>query len=403
MFEWKKHFNKKYTTIAIYTVITFLIIFLLVRFTDNITAVFFGIRNGIHFLGIVLKPVIAGFVIAYILHPVVGFFEKQFCKFPIYKGDKAGKARTPAVALTMILAAAFVTAILSIVVSTFARQIILADFDTLSETVKLYVRNLNSLYRNMNIRLNELNLASPTLESYIEEAGGVLASAIQGVAKNMIASATNVGSFLTNTIFAIIFCIYFLIDGEPLKNYWGRVLKVVVKPRGYQLFCIFVKEADRVFSGYIRGQLLDAVIVALMASVTLTLFGVRYAVLIGILSGIGNLIPYVGPMVGYGSTILVCMLNGDIDKMIIGIIVFFVIQTIDGNIINPKLLSSNISVHPMLVIIALIAGSAIGGFMGMLLAVPVAALAKELFDGMINSLDRKNQARESERAGGETV
>ncbi len=392
----KKYLNPKYTAIARYVIATFLIIFLLIRFTDNIASVFNSIMIGVRWLGIVLKPVVAGFALAYILQPVVSFLEKQFKKLPMYKGEKAVRARTPAVALTMILAAALVIAILSVIVSTLTRQIMLADIDSISETVKLYVRNLNSLYRVMNARLNELNLESPALESYIEEAGSFISSAIQSTAKNMITSAANIGSFFTNLIFAIIFCIYFLIDGDSLKKYWGRVLRALTGKKVYKGFCGLVENADHVFSGYIRGQLADALIVALMASVALTFAGVKYAILIGILSGIGNLIPYVGPIVGYGSTILVCLLNGDLKRMVIGIIVFFVIQTIDGNIINPKLLSASIEIHPMLVIIALISGSAIGGFMGMLLAVPVAALLKILFDDAIGEIAKRRHIEEND-------
>ena len=149
---------------------------------------------------------------------------------------------------------------------------------------------------------------------------------------------------------------------------------------------ILVNDADTVFSGYIRGQLIDALIMAVLVSVSLYLIGVKYAVIIGILSGIGNLIPYLGPVVAYGSTILVCLLSGDWKRLIVAIIVLFVIQTIDGNVINPRLLSSNVDVHPMLVIAALIIGGALGGVVGMLFAVPVAAFLKIQFDKIINRL-----------------
>jgi predicted PurR-regulated permease PerM len=94
----------------------------------------------------------------------------------------------------------------------------------------------------------------------------------------------------------------------------------------------------------------------------------------------------VGPFVAYISTISVCILNGDWKKLIIALIVLLVLQTIDGNVINPKLLSANISIHPMLVIASLIIGSAIGGIIGMLLAVPVGALIKIQFERGIDYL-----------------
>ena len=127
---------------------------------------------------------------------------------------------------------------------------------------------------------------------------------------------------------------------------------------------------------------------AILVSTSLYLIGIKYAVIIGILSGIGNLIPYLGPVVAYGSTILVSLLSGDWKRMIVALVVLFIIQTIDGNVINPKLLSSSIDVHPMLVIAALIIGGALGGFLGMLFAVPVAAFLKVQFDKIIWRLIR---------------
>ena len=113
------------------------------------------------------------------------------------------------------------------------------------------------------------------------------------------------------------------------------------------------------------------------------------ALLIALLVGIGNLIPYVGPIVGYLAVILVCLPTGAYHQLIIGVIGLFVIMIIDGNIINPKLLSNNIKIHPLLVVAALIGGGAVGGFVGMLVAVPVAALLKLYFDRFLNEKESK--------------
>ena len=91
------------------------------------------------------------------------------------------------------------------------------------------------------------------------------------------------------------------------------------------------------------------------------------------------MIPYFGPFIAYGGSIVVCLISGEFTKLIIALIALFVIQAIDGNIIGPKLLSHSIKIHPLLVIISLIFGSSIGGLFGMLLAVPIGALIKVIF------------------------
>lgn len=91
--------------------------------------------------------------------------------------------------------------------------------------------------------------------------------------------------------------------------------------------------------------------------------------MIGLVTGLGNLIPYFGPILGYGMVILACTLSQNMTALIVGMIILLLIQAIDGNILNPKLLSSAIHIHPLYVIACVIAGGAMGGFVGMLIAV----------------------------------
>ncbi|MDO5120112.1 MAG: AI-2E family transporter, partial [Coriobacteriales bacterium] len=134
------------------------------------------------------------------------------------------------------------------------------------------------------------------------------------------------------------------------------------------------------FSGYIRGQFVDAVLVGVMTSFVLTAIGVPYGPLVGLVTGIGNLIPYVGGPMGYATMALACVAEADSSRLLIGIVALSAIMVVDGNIINPRLLSHAVEVHPLVVFVAIIAGNAIGGLAGMLIAVPCAAFLKIQLD-----------------------
>ena len=141
---------------------------------------------------------------------------------------------------------------------------------------------------------------------------------------------------------------------------------------------------------------MDALLVGVMVSIAMLIARIPYALVIGILTGVGNLVPYVGPVVGFGSLIIVSLAEGSIAKLIIGAAILAAVMFIDGNVINPKMLSSNVEVHPVLVIIALLAGGNIGGVVGMLVAVPVAALLKLQFEKYIERRRKAVHEREHE-------
>jgi len=156
-----------------------------------------------------------------------------------------------------------------------------------------------------------------------------------------------------------------------------------------------VGDLDMVFSGYIRGQLTDALVMMILISVILSIIKVKFAIIIGVFAGVGNLIPYVGPIVAYISTTAVCLLNGDTKTWVVAMIALLLIQTIDGNVINPKLLSHSIKIHPLIVIVSIIFGSALGGFLGMLLAVPLGAYVKLI---IVRFIDRRLEAKENSKS-----
>ena len=186
---------------------------------------------------------------------------------------------------------------------------------------------------------------------------------------------------------------------NPLFNleFWGHTFtSEKTRAKLHQ----FAEDADRVFSGYIRGQAMDACLVGVLVSIALLIAGVPYAVVIGILTGIGNLVPYVGPVVGFGSLIIVCLAESSLSDLLIGAIILVAVMFIDGNVINPRMLSSNVEVHPVLVIVALLAGGRVGGVVGMLVAVPVAALLKLQFERYIDK--RKAALDQSAGQGGDT-
>ena len=128
---------------------------------------------------------------------------------------------------------------------------------------------------------------------------------------------------------------------------------------------------------------MDALLVFLMVSIAMLICRIPYAFAIGLMTALGNLIPFVGPVGGIIALLVICLSEGIMEKFIIGAVVLIILMSIDANVINPRLMSRSIAIHPLLVFAAMIAGGAVGGVVGMLVSAPIAALLKIEFDKFI--------------------
>ncbi len=341
--------DQKYLKIAVYAggaaILTFFIGYALWNCLPTLSKLFTLVCA-------VLRPMLIGFVLWYLLLPMVKRIERMF------KPEFRAK-RGAAVLITFVIIIAAILIFLIIVSKTFVSQI---NFESLVSVIQSTGTDLQQLIQQATVYLNQFNIKIPNLTSAVT---GVISSVASGA---------------TTFFFGVIFAIYFLIDADRLGSYWKNVAIKIFSKHTLLRFQELLRDLDTCFSGYIRGQVTDAILVGVVVSIVFSFMKMNYALVIGLLTGFGNLIPYVGPTIGYVSVILVNLIAGDIRMMVIGLIVLEVIMLIDGNIINPRLLAGTIKIHPLLVIASLIAGGAIGGILGMLLAVPTGAFLRMQFD-----------------------
>ena len=350
----EKYYNKEYSIKSYYVIRTALITFvlgLIIYYLAGKTG------NAVSFVSGVLKPLVLGLVFTYLLTPVVKKIETKLFS----KVNNQAAAKVASVVLTIIIVLMALSLILGIIAVTVTKSLSAFNPAELKEYLLALADQFSKFWSTIEKQLASMNIN-------LGNVGDMLGKIFNGVK-----------SGASTLLFAVIFAIYFLLD-EKIFKYWADVFKVFANEKTRDSLHQLSADANRVFSGYIRGQSIDAAIVGSLVSIALLIAGVPYAVVIGILTGLGNLVPYVGPVVGFGSLIIVCLAEGSVTHLIIGGVILAAVMFIDGNIINPRMLSSNVEVHPVLVIIALLAGGKIGGVVGMLVAVPVAALLKLQFE-----------------------
>jgi predicted PurR-regulated permease PerM len=383
--------NKKYTLIAAYVIVTCIIIYCLGLVANSAPLILKNIMGSFGWLMKVAKPILLGFVFAYLFDPVNDFFESRLKKIKI-RNRQLKSTRSLAVLTTITLVFIVLVAIISLLVYSVTDQLRLAKFDDIIVLANSLMKTFTDFRDSILIQLDKLDIQSSEVSQYVKDAATYILNYLKLAGGSFVSSLSNISSYITTFIFSFIIAIYFMIDGKMIIEYLKKVSRALISNKLNKRIERFLEDADSVFSGYIRGQLSDALVMMAVISLTLSVIGVKFGVIIGILAGIGNLIPYCGPFVAYFSTALVCLINGQYKELIIAVIALFIVQAIDGNVIAPKLLSHSIQIHPVLVIISLIFGNAIGGLLGMLLAVPVGALIKVLFVRYINHrLEKKEE------------
>lgn len=384
--------NHTYSVISFYVIVTFIAVFVLAKIGNNLDRIAMALGAGLHWLRIIFIPLALGFAIAYLFAPVVRFFRRRLEKLPWYR-KKNKSALGLSVAITFAAVAAAIALGMTFLISAFTHELTVASFDNITGFVKGISRSFNEVYGQLQRWLSQMNISSDTLASVTDSIASWAGGLASRAGRNLSNALTHLTGYLTSGLFAVIFAIYFSLDYEGLRRYWKKFVRALFPDRAVRAMRTAVRDADGVFSGYIRGQLLDALFMMVAVTIVLLLLNVKFAVIIGVLTGFGNLIPYVGPFVAYGGTAFVGIMSQDWKKLIISVIAVFILQTIDGNVVNPRLLSHAVKVHPMLVIIALIIGSKVGGLAGMILAVPVAALLKLWLDRWIGFMAREKEKR----------
>lgn len=389
--KWKDKVNKRYIRMAVFFAVLILIYKVIDQLADHAPEIITSIMAGLNWLLKVAKPIIFGFVMAYILKPLNDFFTDRYARVRFLKK----RSRLLGVFTVLLLIILVITAIASAIVYSVTHQLQFANLDETFKALTALTNSLTNFYESLLAKLNSLDIGSEQLTNSVGKISGAVIGFVQNLANGVLGSFSDIAGYVTTVMFGLIIGIYFMVDGQHMTGYFSEVADAVFTERANTRIRHFLNDVDEVFSGYIRGQLMDVAFMILATSTAMMLTGISLAPIIGLLTGLANLVPYLGPFVGYASIILISIVEGKYQVMIVSIIALLIIQTLDGNVIEAKFIGKSIKVHPLLVVIFLIFGNAIGGLWGMLLAVPVGAYFQKVFT---NYVEKRKNAKKLARA-----
>jgi len=342
----------------------------------NIFGTFFG------WLWKLVKPLLYGLILAYLMDPVARFYENK----PFKKMKNRKAARQLGVVLgiiTILIAFALLGAgIIPALIQSFTNIFnlmydALQNIDENSGAISAILpEDFGSFLKGISIDGSVMEKIS----SFVNNNKETLANTSETIG--------NIGSGFANFVIAFILAIYYMMDKDRLKGMARRGFILILKDKGYDRFHTYVRRADKILLRYIKCNLLEGVIVGVINAIFMLIGGIPYVLLISIIVGITNLAPTFGPIVGAAiGAILLVLIN---PWYALAFLIFTVVlQTLDGYIIKPKLFGETLGVSPLLILIMIIVGGRLCGVLGIVLAIPFAAIAQFLADDLWKN--RKSQ------------
>ena len=345
---------------------------------------------GIGYIWNVLSVFAVGGAMAFVFNvPMKAVEEKYLSRF-----KKLGGAKRPlAFLITLTLVLFIIYLVMFLVVPQLAAtlQVLVGEMQELYTKLPQIVESLA-----VKFKLTEETVKSLQIEwSQLSETA---IKAVQGVASGIIASSTGfitgVVSAITQFVLSLIFGIYLLFSKEKLGSACKKIIYAILKENKADNVLDILRLTNRTFSKFLSGQCLEAVILGAMFIVAMTIFRMPYALLVGVLIMVTALIPIVGAFIGcIVGAFLILMINPM--QALWFVVMFLVIQQIEGNVIYPKVVGSSVGLPPILVFAAVIIGGDLFGVVGMLVFIPLTSVCFTIAKSAIEiKLDKKNIAKE---------
>ena len=334
----------------------------------------------------VITPFLAGIFIAYLLYLPCKIFEQKFRKSKLKFIHK--KARVLGVVSVYIIAILVIALLIM-----FILPIIL-------DSVVDLINNIPGYYETAVDQLNHLPQDSFWNNDIINQ---IIESIKQLDLKQFlqfdkiisyVSGAISAVFSIVDVFIALIVSIYILVDRTSIMQFLRKLATAIFPQKTYNHLGKYFDDSNTIFFKFIASQFIDAVIVGILVSIALTIMGVRYSIVLGFFIGLFNMIPYFGAIIATALSAIITIITGGLSQAIWMLIVVIILQQIDANIINPKIVGKSLKINPLLVIFSVTVGGAFFGMLGMFLAVPVIAVVKILVEDYIeykiNSRNLKN-------------
>lgn len=367
--------NAKYVKLVLVVACSYLIIKLLDN-TGNILSIFGDFYN-------IVYPFILAFVIAYILNPLVKFFNK-----------KCNLTKGISIALTYILFIGLIALgsfyifpklYINIVDLIDSLPSISADVQAKANEFMIFFEKKTHISQEMLLNIN--------LGSFSSKFTTIFTSLFSSIFNNLLNSAISITTSVVNIVFGFLISIYVLSDKELFSKFGKKVTLTILGKKAGEYFLEFLSILNKMVGTYIGIKAIDSLIIGVLAFIGLALMGSHYTLLLSVIVGITNMIPYFGPFIGMAVAFLVNLFSAKLSLAIICLIFLFLLQQFDAWYLDPHLIGNKVGLNAFLVILAVTIGGALYGPVGMILATPIASVIKIYTNRLLDKFEYRREGK----------
>ena len=365
---------------------------LLFAILSNLPAVGRAIKTVLTFLA----PIIIGIITAYLLNPISNFFENKLLK----KMKNETGRHSVGVILTLICFILIIVLLLIALIPSLVQSVgkLVTNWDSYMKTLDALFVKIQELALKLGININVSNLSS-----LVEEASDKLVNFVKSNTNSIMETAGSIGTGITNIAIGIVFGFCFLGAKKTLVDVVLKLRYAVITKETADKNDKIWKSCHEVFLSYFGCTLLDALIVGVATLLFMLICKLPYAPLIAVIVALTNIIPSVGPIIGGAIGIFFLILDKPINALWFLIFVC-IVQMLDALVIKPKLFKGSLGIPAVWTLVLIILGGKVGGMLGILLAIPVAAIVVILYnefllpklEGRANKINKNEDTKEAE-------
>ena len=327
----------------------------------------------------ITSPFLVGFALAFLQLPIVKYVDRFLSRFM----SRPKLTRALAVVTSLLVVLAAIAAFLGIMLP----QLIDSVKQLVTSITSFITQNKDHL-NNLLVKWDFLSIEGDEIIIGWEKIISETSNYISFVINNLLAISSTIYTTIFQLFVGLITAFYLLIDKERFCAQAKKILYSVAKRDTCESLIYWTRRANRIFSGFIAGKILDSLIIGVLCYIGMLVFRMEYPLLISVIVGVTNVIPFFGPFIGAIPSILILLIVNPMSALWFSLFVL-VLQQLDGNVIGPLILGDYVGISPLWIMISIVIGGGLFGFVGMLVSVPVFALAYAIVRASIESRLKK--------------